>query len=103
MKKKITKEEINLLDKYFRLANYLSVGQLYLLDNPLLKRELDIKGPVIIGDNVWIGDKVSILSNVTIGKGSVIACNAVVTKDVPPYSVVGGVPAKVIKQISPNT
>ena len=59
--------------------------------------------PVTIGDNVWIGDKVSILSNVTIGKGSVIACNAVVTKDVPPYSVVGGVPAKVIKQISPNT
>ena len=67
------------------------------------ERELDIKGPVIIGDNVWIGDKVTILSNVTIGKGSVIACNAVVTKDVPPYSVVGGVPAKVIKQISPNT
>lgn len=66
------------------------------------ERELDIKGPVIIGDNVWIGDKVSILSGVTIGKGSVIACNAVVTKDVPPYSVVGGVPAKVIKQISPK-
>lgn len=68
----------------------------------LPKRELEIKGPVIIGDNVWIGDKVSILSGVTIGKGSVIACNAVVTKDVPSYSVVGGVPAKVIKQISPK-
>lgn len=51
MKKKITKEEINLLDKYFRLANYLSVGQLYLLDNPLLKRELDIKDikPNVVG------------------------------------------------------
>ncbi len=51
MKKKITKEEINLLDKYFRLANYLSVGQLYLLDNPLLKRKLEIKDikPNVVG------------------------------------------------------
>lgn len=51
MKKKITKEEINNLDKYFRLANYLSVGQLYLLDNPLLKRPLDIKDikPNVVG------------------------------------------------------
>ena len=51
LKKKITKEEINNLDKYFRLANYLSVGQLYLLDNPLLKRPLDIKDikPNVVG------------------------------------------------------
>lgn len=61
------------------------------------ERKLDIKGPVMIGDNVWIGDKASILSGVTIGKGAIVACNAVVTKDVPPYSVVAGVPAKVIK------
>lgn len=60
-------------------------------------RDLYIKGPVIIEDNVWIGDKASILSGVTIGKGAIVACNAVVTKDVPPYSVVAGVPAKVIK------
>ena len=60
-------------------------------------RDLYIKGPVIIEDNVWIGDKASILSGVTVGKGSIVACNAVVTKDVPPYSVVAGVPAKVIK------
>ena len=62
-----------------------------------LERDLNVKGPVHIEDNVWIGDKVSILSGVTIGEGSVIACNAVVTKDVPPYSVVGGVPARIIK------
>lgn len=61
------------------------------------KRDLYIKGPVVIEDNVWIGDKASILSGVTIGKGAIVACNAVVTKDVPPYSVVAGVPAKVIK------
>lgn len=51
MKKKITKEEINELDRYFRLANYISVGQLYLLDNPLLTRPLDIKDikPNVVG------------------------------------------------------
>lgn len=62
------------------------------------KRDLNIKGPVIIEDNVWIGDKASILSGVTIGEGAIVACNAVVTKDVPPYCVVGGVPAKIIKK-----
>lgn len=48
---RITREEINLLDKYFRLANYLSVGQLYLIDNPLLKRPLNIKDikPRVVG------------------------------------------------------
>ena len=61
------------------------------------KRDLYIKGSVVIEDNVWIGDKASILSGVTIGKGAIVACNAVVTKNVPPYSVVAGVPAKVIK------
>lgn len=60
-------------------------------------RDLYIKGPVHIGNNVWMGDRVCILSGVTIGEGAVIAANAVVTKDVPAYSVVGGVPAKVIR------
>lgn len=62
------------------------------------KRPVTSKGPVIIGNNVWIGDKATILPGVTIGDGAVIAANAVVTKDVPPYSVVGGNPAKVIKR-----
>lgn len=65
-------------------------------------RDLYIKGPVHIGNNVWIGDRVCILSGVTIGDGAVIAANAVVTKDVPAYSVVGGVPANVIKTNSQN-
>lgn len=64
------------------------------------ERYLSVKGSVVIEDNVWIGDKVSILSGVTIGKGSIIGCNAFVTKDVPPYSVVGGIPAKIIKTYS---
>lgn len=56
-----------------------------------------MKGPVKIGDNVWIGDRATILSGVTIGEGAIIAANAVLTHDVPAYTVVGGVPAKVIK------
>lgn len=67
------------------------------LKMPPIERHLASKGPVIIGNNVWIGDKVTILSGVTIGEGSIIASNAVVTKDVPPYTIVGGVPAKIIK------
>lgn len=62
-----------------------------------IKRPLISKGPVRIGNNVWIGDKATILPGVTIGDGAVIAANAVVTKDVPPYTVVGGNPAKIIK------
>lgn len=67
---------------------------------PPLKRRLSSKGPVIIGNNVWIGDKATILSGVTIGDGAVIAANSVVTKDIPSYSVAAGVPAKIIKTIS---
>lgn len=66
---------------------------------PPSKRILTSKGPVEIGNNVWIGDKVSILSGVKVGDGAIIAANAVVTKDVPAYSIVGGVPAKIIKTI----
>ena len=50
-----------------------------------------------IGNNVWIGDKATILPDVTIGDGAVIAANSVVTKDVPAYNVVAGNPAKVVK------
>lgn len=56
------------------------------------------KGPVRIGKGSWLGYRSEVLSGVTIGEHCVIAAGAVVTKDVPPYSVVAGVPAKVIKQ-----
>ena len=55
--------------------------------------------PVIIGDDVWIGANAVILPGVTIGKHCVVAAGAIVTKDVPDYSLVAGVPAKLIKQI----
>ena len=68
------------------------------LQIPPIIREVVSHGPIIIEDNVWIGDKATILSNVHIGKGAIIAANAVVTKDVPAYAIVGGIPAKIIKQ-----
>ena len=55
------------------------------------------KGNIIVDDDVWIGYGATIMSGVHIGQGAVIAAGAVVTKDVPPYVIVGGVPAKVIK------
>lgn len=55
------------------------------------------EGEIKIEDDVWIGANVVILPNVHIGKGAIIAAGAVVNKDVPPYSLVGGVPAKIIK------
>ncbi len=67
------------------------------IDVPPAKRRLSSKGPVVIEDDVWIGENVSILPNVTIGKGSVIGANSVVTRSFGPYSVIAGVPAKLIR------
>lgn len=69
------------------------------LNIPPLERRVCSSGPVTIGRNVWIGDKATILPDVTIGDGAVIAANAVVTKDVPPFSVAAGCPARVIKTV----
>lgn len=63
----------------------------------------DNKGDIVIGNDVWIGFEVVILAGVKIGDGAIIGTRAVVTKDVPPYSIVGGIPAKVIrKRYSPD-
>ncbi len=61
------------------------------------EEDVDVKGDIIIGEDVWVGSNAVILSGVTIGRGAVVAAGAVVTKDVPPYSIVGGCPAKTIK------
>ena len=61
------------------------------------KQEGVSKGDIIVDDDVWIGYGATIMSGVHIGQGAVVAAGAVVTKDVPPYAIVGGVPAKVIK------
>lgn len=57
--------------------------------------------PVRIEDDVWIGSKASILPGVTIGRGAVVGTGSVVTKDVPPFAVVAGVPAKVVRELDP--
>jgi acetyltransferase-like isoleucine patch superfamily enzyme len=58
--------------------------------------------PITIEKDVWIGAGATILSGVTVGQGSVVAAGAVVTKDVPPYTLVGEVPARIIKRIEPD-
>lgn len=59
----------------------------------------NIYKPILIQDRVWIGSNVVVTQGVTIGEGAVIAAGAVVTKDVEPFTVVGGVPAQIIKKI----
>lgn len=61
-----------------------------------------IPAPIHIGDDVWIGSNSTILSNVTIGNGSIIAAGAVVNKDIEEKTIVGGVPAKIIKKLNKN-
>lgn len=69
----------------------------------LFDEELSIDGKsVVIGNDVWIGEDVKIKGGVSIGDGAIIAMGAVVTKDVPPYAIVGGVPAKLIRYRFPN-
>ena len=69
------------------------------IDIPPEERHLISKGSIIIDDFVWIGDKVTICSNVHIHKCAVVGANSVVTKDVPEYTMVVGCPAKVVKRI----
>ena len=66
-------------------------------DIPIREQGMEVK-PITIEDDVWVAGRVNIIAGVTIGKGSVIGAGSVVTKDIPPYSVAVGVPAKVIKE-----
>lgn len=67
------------------------------LDIPMMEQGFEEEKPVHIGNDVWLGDRVIVLPGVHIGDGCVIGAGAVVTRDIPPYSVAAGVPAKVIK------
>jgi acetyltransferase-like isoleucine patch superfamily enzyme len=80
-------------EKYFQLP-----GSAY--SEPLsdvAKSRLPAQTPVVIGNDVWIGANVVIRCGVTIGDGAICAAGSIVTKDVPPYAIVGGVPAKLIR------
>jgi putative colanic acid biosynthesis acetyltransferase WcaF len=67
----------------------------HLIDDPDFTHQYS---PIVIGDRAWIAEGAVVLGGVTIGEGAVVAANAVVTKDVRPFDVVGGVPAEVIRQ-----
>ena len=73
------------------------------ITRPITPQPLFSKGPIIIEDDCWLGFSCEILSGVHIGKHSVIAARSVVTKDVPPYSIVAGNPARLIKQYNFET
>ena len=62
------------------------------------KEDLPLKGDTIVGNDVWIGQNVTILAGIHIGDGAIIGANSVVSKDVPPYHIVGGNPIKIIRK-----
>ena len=91
--------------------NVLFAGYVHITDHshgyedtssPIKSQPLISKGPVIIEDNCWLGFGCEILSGVHVGRNSVVAARAVVTKNVPAYSVVAGNPAKIIKRFDPR-
>lgn len=80
------------------ISNLGQNGEVWLSESKFNEfRNVEKDVPVVIGNDVWIGQNVFIIGGVTIGDGAVVLAGAVVTKDVPPYAIVGGVPAKVIK------
>jgi acetyltransferase-like isoleucine patch superfamily enzyme len=88
--------------KHIKIGEGTTIGWgVEILDSDLhyiVRDDFEISKPVLIGSHVWIGSRAMILKGVTIGSGSVVACGAVVTSDVPENSLVAGVPAKIIKK-----
>ena len=68
------------------------------LDRTRVADAWDNRGDIVVGNDVWIGYEAIVLSGVTIGDGAIIGARAVVTRDVPPYAIVGGVPARLIRK-----
>ena len=66
-------------------------------DIPMMKQGFEEEKPVHIGNDVWIGDRVTIMPGVRIGDGCIIGAGAVVTRDIPPYCIAAGIPAQVLK------
>jgi acetyltransferase-like isoleucine patch superfamily enzyme len=89
------------IGNYVRIAPFVQmIATNHRFDDP--DKPIHLQGmmpaPITIEDDVWVAGRVMIMAGVTVGRGSVLAAGAVVTKDVPPFSIVGGVPAKLIKK-----
>ncbi|NCS26525.1 MAG: acyltransferase [Microcystis aeruginosa BS13-02] len=101
----IIADDVNIYDTDAHSLNYIlrqkEFMEVVILNN-LIKdaKDVDIQSaPVVIEDHVWIGFNVGILKGVTIGKGAIIGAGSVVTKDIEPFTVVAGNPAKIIKRL----
>lgn len=90
---------ITLGNNVLSAPNVMYVASNHGFDDPdtLIQEQGYYDASIVVEDDVWIGTGAVILAGVTIGKGAIVAAGAVVKKDVPPYAIVGGVPAKVIK------
>ncbi len=95
----IVKDNVRMGRKVFITDNAHGATDRSLLDMRPNMRPLVSKGPVVIEENAWIGEMACIMPGVTIGRGAIVGANSVVTHDVPPYSMVAGCPARVIKQL----
>lgn len=90
-----SKEFVSTHPSFFSTLN--QAGKTFVKNNKFTE-VLNLNGrKLIVGSDVWIGDNVTFMGGVTIGDGAIIGAHALVTKDVPPYAIVGGVPAKVIR------
>jgi acetyltransferase-like isoleucine patch superfamily enzyme len=90
-----------------QIGNHCQIAnQVIIMDNDFHgvedRDKPEVPQPITIEDHVWLATRCMILKGVTVGKGAVVAAGAVVTKDVPPYTLVGGVPAKIIRAIKPD-
>lgn len=73
------------------------------LDIPMMDQGVYTKGPVVIKDDVWLGAGATVLDGVTVGQGCIVGAGAVVTRDLPEYSIAVGVPAKILRSRQSNT
>lgn len=92
-----------LMNGMFHLKDSITTFPFTIFSNELMKKlhsklKFPYKGDTVIGNDVWIGYNVTFMPGVKVGNGAVIGTNSLITKDVPPYTIVGGSPAKIIKQ-----
>ncbi|BCM25281.1 DapH/DapD/GlmU-related protein [Methyloradius palustris] len=83
-------------------GSYKGIEQSNPQESPIARKLVSL-GPVIIGNNVWLGDNVVIVGPVKIGSGSVIGANSVITKDIPEMAIAAGVPAQILKKFNVET